>query len=84
MRPIHLPPHRLQVPSTAVSSPTRSTSAAEAAKIILDCLRADRLRILVGPDAHIIDRMVRENPDHSYEPEFYERFATEAGRYPGH
>jgi hypothetical protein len=59
------------------------TSAAEAAKIILDGVRADRLRILVGPDAHIIDRMVREDPDHAYEPEFYERFATEANWYPG-
>ena len=59
------------------------TSAAEAAKIILDGVKADRLRILVGPDAHIIDRMVREDPDHAYEPEFYERFATEAGWYPG-
>ena len=55
------------------------TSAAEAAKIILDGVRADRLRILVGPDAHVIDRMVREDPDHAYEPEFYERFAAEAG-----
>ncbi len=55
------------------------TSAAEAAKIILDGVRADRLRILVGPDAHIIDRMVREDPDHAYEAEFYQRFATEAG-----
>jgi hypothetical protein len=59
------------------------TSAAEAAKIILDGVRADRLRILVGPDAHIIDRMVRQDPDHAYEPEFYERFDTEAGWYPG-
>jgi len=59
------------------------TSAAEAAKIILDGVRADRLRILVGPDAHVIDRMVREDPDHAYEPEFYERFATEADWYPG-
>ena len=59
------------------------TSAAEAAKIILDGVRADRLRILVGPDAHIIDRMVREDPDHAYEPEFYERLAAEAGWYPG-
>jgi NAD(P)-dependent dehydrogenase (short-subunit alcohol dehydrogenase family) len=59
------------------------TSAAEAAKIILDGVRADRLRILVGPDAHIIDRMVREDPDHAYDPEFYERFATEAGWYAG-
>ena len=57
------------------------TSAVEAAKIILHGVKADRLRILVGPDAHIIDRMVREDPDHAYEPEFYERFATEAGWY---
>jgi hypothetical protein len=59
------------------------TSAAEAAKIILDGVGADRLRILVGPDAHIIDRMVREDPDHAYDPELYERFATEAGWYSG-
>ena len=59
------------------------TSSVEAAKIILDGVRADRLRILVGPDAHIIDRMVRQDPDQAYEPEFYERFATEAGWYPG-
>ena len=59
------------------------TSAAEAARIILDGVRSDQLRILVGPDAHIIDRMVREDPDHAYEPEFYERFAAQAGWYPG-
>ena len=53
-----------------------------AAKIILDSVRADQLRILVGPNAHIIDRMVREDPDHAYEPECYARFATEAGWYP--
>ena len=59
------------------------TSAAEAATIILDGVRAGRLRILVGRDAHIIDRMVREDPDQAYEPEFYERFAAEAGWYSG-
>jgi NAD(P)-dependent dehydrogenase (short-subunit alcohol dehydrogenase family) len=59
------------------------TSAAEAATIILDGVKADRLRILVGPDAQIIDRMVRAEPDNAYEPEFYERFAAEAGWFPG-
>jgi hypothetical protein len=59
------------------------TSAAEAAKIVLDGVRADRLRILVGPNAHIIDRMVLEDPDHTYEPEFDERFSAEAGCSPG-
>lgn len=59
------------------------TSAAEAATIILDGVKADRLRILVGPDAHVIDEMVRQDPDHAYEPEFYARFAARAGWYPG-
>jgi len=59
------------------------TSAAEAATIILDGVKADMLRILVGPDAQVIDTMVREDPDHAYEPEFYDRFAAKAGWYPG-
>jgi NAD(P)-dependent dehydrogenase (short-subunit alcohol dehydrogenase family) len=59
------------------------TSAAEAATIILDGVKADRLRILVGPDAQVIDAMVRQDPDHAYEPEFYARFAEQAGWYPG-
>jgi NAD(P)-dependent dehydrogenase (short-subunit alcohol dehydrogenase family) len=59
------------------------TGAAEAATIILDGVKADRLRILVGPDAHLIDTMVRHDPDHAYEPEFYARFAEQTGWYPG-
>ena len=59
------------------------TSAAEAATIILDGVKADHLRILVGRDAHLIDNMVRADPDHAYDEDFYERFATEAGWYPG-
>src|SRR3954470_19057490 len=59
------------------------TSAAEAATIILDGVKADRLRILVGPDAHLIDAMVRQDPDHAYEPEFFARFAEKAGWHPG-
>jgi NAD(P)-dependent dehydrogenase (short-subunit alcohol dehydrogenase family) len=59
------------------------TSAAEAATIILDGVKADKLRILVGRDAHLIDGMVRQEPDHAYDPEFYARFAAEAGWDPG-
>jgi len=59
------------------------TSAAEAATIILDGVKADRLRILVGPDAHVIDEMVRQDPDHAYEPDFFARFAVRAGWYRG-
>ena len=59
------------------------TSAAEAATTILDGVKADQLRILVGRDAHLIDGMVRHDPDHAYDEEFYARFAAEAGWYPG-
>ena len=59
------------------------TSAAEAATIIIEGVKADRLRILVGRDAHLIDSMVREDPDHAYDEEFFARFAAEAGWYPG-
>ncbi len=54
-------------------------TAAAAATVILDGVKADRWRILVGDDAHGLDRMVRAEPEQAYEPEFYERMATEAG-----
>jgi hypothetical protein len=41
------------------------TSAAEAATIILDGVKADRWRILAGTDAHKIDEMVRQSPERS-------------------
>lgn len=47
-------------------------SAAEAAMIILDGVREERWRILVGADATVLDGMVRESPDRAYEPEFIE------------
>ena len=59
------------------------TSAAEAAKIIMEGVKADRLRILVGRDAHLVDSMVRQDPDHAYDEDFFGRFAVEAGWYPG-
>src|SRR6185436_8679096 len=59
------------------------TSAAEAAKIILDGVKADRWRILVGSDAHLMDRMVRDDPDRAYEEQFFARFAAAAGWHPG-
>ena len=49
------------------------TSAAEAAEIILDGVRTGRWRILVGEDAHALDRMVREEPEAAYEPDFHRR-----------
>jgi NAD(P)-dependent dehydrogenase (short-subunit alcohol dehydrogenase family) len=55
------------------------TTAAAAAKIILDGVKADRWRILVGDDAHRLDERVRQTPERAYEPEFYESFVAEVG-----
>jgi NAD(P)-dependent dehydrogenase (short-subunit alcohol dehydrogenase family) len=45
-------------------------TAAAAATIILDGVREGRWRILVGEDAHELDRMVRAAPERAYEPAF--------------
>jgi NAD(P)-dependent dehydrogenase (short-subunit alcohol dehydrogenase family) len=55
------------------------TTAAAAAKIILDGVKAGRWRILVGDDARRLDERVRETPERAYEPEFYQSFAQEVG-----
>jgi NAD(P)-dependent dehydrogenase (short-subunit alcohol dehydrogenase family) len=52
------------------------TTAAQAATIILDGVRAGKWRILVGEDAHIVDEAVRADPENAYEPEFLERLQT--------
>ena len=54
-------------------------SAAEAAKVILDGVRQERWRILVGEDAHVLDRMVREAPEEAYEASFMDRFVAASG-----
>jgi NAD(P)-dependent dehydrogenase (short-subunit alcohol dehydrogenase family) len=48
-------------------------SAADAAKIILEGVREERWRILVGEDAYVLDRLVREAPEEAYEASFMER-----------
>ena len=45
-------------------------TAAQAATIILDGVRRDAWRILVGDDAQALDRLVRESPETAYEPSF--------------
>jgi NAD(P)-dependent dehydrogenase (short-subunit alcohol dehydrogenase family) len=55
------------------------TSAAAAAKIILDGVKAERWRILVGADAHRLDERVRETPERAYDAEFFQSFAAEVG-----
>lgn len=46
---------------------TAPVSAAEAATIILDGVRADRWRILVGDDAATIDAEIRADPEAAYD-----------------
>jgi len=55
------------------------TSAAEAATIILNGVKQDRWRILVGQDAHILDERVRQSPERAYDLDFFEGFAAETG-----
>ena len=54
-------------------------TAAAAAKVILDGVKAGRWRILVGDDAHRLDERVRQTPERAYDAEFYQSFAAEAG-----
>ena len=54
-------------------------TAAQAAKIILDAVKAGQWRILVGDDAHKLDSWVRREPEQTYTPEALTSFAREAG-----
>ena len=55
------------------------TTAAQAAKIILDGVHSGKWRILVGEDAHKLDHRVRQNPETAYTPEFFKSVAEEIG-----
>jgi NAD(P)-dependent dehydrogenase (short-subunit alcohol dehydrogenase family) len=55
------------------------TTAAQAAKIILDGVKAETWRILVGEDAHKLDARVRQKPEDAYTADFYKSFAEEVG-----
>jgi NAD(P)-dependent dehydrogenase (short-subunit alcohol dehydrogenase family) len=46
------------------------TTAAQAATTILDGVRTDTWRVLVGADAQALDRLVREQPELAYEQSF--------------
>lgn len=48
------------------------TSAAEAAKVILDGVREERWRILIGDDAHRLDERVRAHPESAYDDNFFD------------
>lgn len=49
-------------------------SPADAASIILEGVRNDAWRILVGKDTEALDVLVRESPNAAYDPDFVERW----------
>jgi NAD(P)-dependent dehydrogenase (short-subunit alcohol dehydrogenase family) len=55
-------------------------TAAQAATRILDGVRRNEWRILVGSDAEALDREVRADPTAAYDPNFYERI-TSSGHF---
>ncbi|MBW2315076.1 MAG: SDR family NAD(P)-dependent oxidoreductase [Deltaproteobacteria bacterium] len=57
-------------------------SAADASTQILDGVREERWRILVGEDAKLLDRFVRETPEDAYELAFMEKL-RENGAFAG-
>jgi NAD(P)-dependent dehydrogenase (short-subunit alcohol dehydrogenase family) len=48
-------------------------TAAQAATVILEGVRAEKWRILVGDDAHAVDAWVRQMPEEAYDDSFIER-----------
>jgi NAD(P)-dependent dehydrogenase (short-subunit alcohol dehydrogenase family) len=46
-------------------------SGADAAKIMLDAVREDRFRVLVGEDAKWLDQRIREFPERAYDSSFW-------------
>jgi NAD(P)-dependent dehydrogenase (short-subunit alcohol dehydrogenase family) len=58
------------------------TSAAEAATIILNGVKREQWRILIGKDAEDMDAFVREAPEQAYEQSFIDRLLA-AGHWSG-
>jgi NAD(P)-dependent dehydrogenase (short-subunit alcohol dehydrogenase family) len=54
-------------------------TAAAAAKVILDGVKAEQWRILVGDDAHEIDARVRQTPERAYDADFFQDYAAKVG-----
>jgi NAD(P)-dependent dehydrogenase (short-subunit alcohol dehydrogenase family) len=53
------------------------TTAGDAARIILEGVRAGQWRILIGDDAHELDRRVRQFPERAYDADFFNSFAAD-------
>jgi NAD(P)-dependent dehydrogenase (short-subunit alcohol dehydrogenase family) len=55
------------------------TTAAEAARIILDGVRQEKWRILIGEDARVLDELVRADPEAAYDPPFMQELVARTG-----
>lgn len=49
-------------------------TAAEAATIMLDAVKNEQWRVLVGADAELLDAAVRARPNEAYQPNFFQLF----------
>jgi hypothetical protein len=49
------------------------TTAGEAANVILEAVRNKQWRVLIGQDAHDLDRLIRESPAEAYEKSMIEK-----------
>ena len=49
-------------------------TAAEAATIILNAVKNEQWRVLVGADAELLDVAVRARPNEAYQPNFFQLF----------
>ena len=49
-------------------------TAAEAATIMLDAVKNEQWRVLVGADAQLLDAAVRARPNEAYQPNFFQLF----------
>jgi NAD(P)-dependent dehydrogenase (short-subunit alcohol dehydrogenase family) len=49
-------------------------SAVQAASVILDGVRNEKWRILIGDDAYLLDSLVRQSPENAYDSSIMEKF----------
>ena len=54
------------------------TTAAEAAAMMLQGVRDERWRVLLGNDARVLDELVRANPEEAYEESFMVKLREQA------
>jgi len=54
------------------------TTATAAATVILEGVRAEKWRILIGEDAAILDDLVRQDPENAYTQEFMDTFTSQS------